>query len=295
VNWKARDWIGCFVAALAAAVAGAVFGRMIGLAPGVLGEGWMKMGSLDFKQEPHWYYGVTSFLPLVVLCVILRLTLFKEFPASRRQRAVIFPMMLGPALALGVTAALVVIAFVLGYPGLLEDWAHSWRYTIQSAARGQLYNAFGGVAFIVMITFVQGAALGGVAGVWFIAPLKLAGSSQRAASLSLAVFGAFAVLLSVAYALAESLKKGRDRAVCILNCRNVQQAMWGYSGTNGHNPGDSLPGFSVKTLAERGMYSAMPCPGAGHYSCIEGRIPKVGELMIRCSCPEHVPPDHGDW
>jgi hypothetical protein len=138
MSWKARDWIVCFVAALAAAVAGAVFGRMMGLDPGGLGWDWMKLGTLDFKQEPHWYYAVVSFLPLLVMCVILRLTLFREFVGSRRQLAVMFPMMLGPALALGVTAALVVAALALGYPGLPEDWVDGWIATIRSAARGQL-------------------------------------------------------------------------------------------------------------------------------------------------------------
>ena len=270
------------MAALAAAVAGAVFGRMSGLNPWFIGAGWTKLGSLDFKEEPHWYFGVASFLPLLVLCGVLRLTLFNDFPAPRRQRAVIFPMMVGPSLAIAASVAFVLTAMGLGFPDLfkhLVDITHS------------------PFAFVVATAFVQGVIVGVVAGAWFAAsPTPAAGSSRRVGNFLLAVVGAFTVLSSVASVVGAWIK-GKDRSACILNCRNVQQAMRSFCGMNGHNPGDVVPGFGASSLVGPGLYpDSMPvCPAGGRYTWVEGRFPLVGELMIRCSCPEHVPPDHGDW
>jgi hypothetical protein len=107
----------------------------------------------------------------------------------------------------------------------------------------------------------------------------------------------FVVLLCAASVLVESVKKGNDRAGCILNCRNVQQAMRSCHGMNGHNPGDVLPAFGNSTLVGPGRFiESMPvCPAGYRYKWVEGRVPMVGELMIRCSCPEHVPTGIEDW
>jgi hypothetical protein len=296
MSWKARDWTGCFVAALAAAVAGAVFGRMMGLDRGGLGQGWMKMGIVEMKEVPHFYCGVVSFLPLLVMCVILRLTLFKEFPAPRRQRAIVFSMMLGPMLAIGAVVALVLTASGLGYSDLLEYWADGWSATLRSAARGRLPDFDREITFIVVTTFVQGAVLGAVSGGWF-AESPGATSNRRPRNLVLAMSGILVVLFCAASVLVESEKKGYDRARCILNCRNVQQAMRSCHSMNGHNPGDVLPTFGASTLVGPGLFvESMPvCPAGYRYKWVEGRVPVVGELMIRCSCPEHVPTGIEDW
>ena len=83
---KARDWIGCFVAALAAAVAGAVFGRMIGCFRVFGDEEWLKWVPAGFRKFPEWCFGLLSVLPLLVVCGILRLTLLSVLPAPRWQR-----------------------------------------------------------------------------------------------------------------------------------------------------------------------------------------------------------------
>lgn len=291
MSWKARDWTGCFVAALAAAVAGAVFGRMSGCYSILEAEEWLMWASADFRKFPEWYFGLLSVVPLMVVCGILRLTLFRVLPAPRLQRVLVSSTSLAAALGLGFGAALILTMVGLGR----TDLAY-WSWWFQYVFEAPLYVGNDLIWILIVTAFVQGGVLGGVAGLWFAAREEPAEGRLKSRRMLQATVGTLLVLFSVALTILIPYKKGEDRTSCMVNCRNVQEAMRSYSGVNGIGAGDAVPGFSVRTLVNQGFFSAIPaCPGGGHYEVVEGRAPEVGELMIRCSCPEHVPPDHGDW
>lgn len=279
------------MAALAAAAAGAVFGRMSGCFRVFEDEEWLRWGSADFRKLPEWYFGLLSVVPLAVVCGILRLTLFRVLPAPLRQRILVSSMLLAAALGLGFGAALILTMVVLGRTEVTY-WSRWFQYAFQAP----LYVGNDLIWILIVTAFVQGGVLGGVAGFWFAAREEPAEGRLKSRRMLQATVGTLLVLFSVALTILIPDKKGRDRTSCMINCRNVQQSMRSYSGVNGIGAGDAVPGFSVRTLVNQGFFSAIPaCPGGGHYEVIEGRAPEVGELMIRCSCPEHVPPDHGDW
>lgn len=291
MSGKARDWTGCFVAALAAAVAGAVFGRVVGCFRIFEDEEWLRWGVADFRKFPEWYFGLLSVVPLLVVCRILRLTLFSVLPAPRRQRMLVSSMSLAAGLGLGFGAALILTMVALGRTELSY-----WSWWLHYVFEAPLYVGNDLIWILIVTAFFQGGVLGGVAGFWFAAGEQPAEGRLKARRILQATVGTLLVLFSVALTILIPYKKGEDRRSCIVNCRNVQQSMRSYSGVNGIGAGDAVPGFSVRTLVNQGLLSAIPaCPGGGHYEIIEGRAPEVGELMIRCSCPEHVPPDHGDW
>lgn len=291
MSWRARDWSGCFVVALAAAVAGAVFGRMSGCLLIFENEEWLRRGPADFRKFPEWYFGLLSVVPLAVVCGILRLTLFRVLPAPRRQRMLVSSMLLAAGLGLGFGAALILTMVGLGRTELSY-----WSWWFQSAFRVPLYIGFDLIWSLIVSAFVQGGVLGGVAGFWFPRGEQPSEGRLKVRISLQATVGTLLVLFSVALTILIPYKQGEDVRSCRINCRNVQQSMRSYSGVNGIGAGDAVPGFSVRTLVNQGYLSAIPaCPGGGHYEVIEGRAPEVGELMIRCSCPDHVPPDHGHW
>jgi energy-converting hydrogenase Eha subunit A len=291
MGWKARDWTGCFVAALAAAVAGAVFGRMSGCFRIFENEEWLRWGAADFRKFPEWYFGLLSVVPLLVVCGILRHTLFRVLPAPRRQRMLVSSMLLAAALAVGFGAAL-----ILTMAGLGRTEPTYWSWWFQRAFRAPHYAGNDLIWSLIVTAFVQGGVLGGVAGLWFPASEQPAEGRLKSRRMRQATVGTLLVLFSVALTILIPYKKGEDRRSCMLNCRNFQQAMRSYSGVNGIGAGDAVPGFSVRTLVNQGFFSAIPaCPGGGRYEVVEGRAPEVGELMIRCSCPEHVPTGVEHW
>jgi len=95
------------------------------------------------------------------------------------------------------------------------------------------------------------------------------------------------------------MKWSRDaaRADCLMNIRDVQQAMRAYMGMNGHNPETQVPEFSKESIIGPGKFldSEPKCPGGGTYTWIEGYHPAMGVLTLRCSCRDHVPENYSDW
>jgi hypothetical protein len=91
-------------------------------------------------------------------------------------------------------------------------------------------------------------------------------------------------------------KRDSERRGCLMNIRNVQQSMRSYSGVNGIGAGESRP-FPRTNLVGPGNFLVTEpvCPSGGTYIWIEDRVPQVGELMVRCSCRDHVPQDHSEW
>lgn len=111
-------------------------------------------------------------------------------------------------------------------------------------------------------------------------------------------------LIAVLFIGARAWKKGSDRAACILNLRNVQQAVRSYSNLNGLNPNTPAPGLRSQIIGfGKYMENEPVCPaGAGLYTAsAPDVIPDLGVLYLTCpnitqpNSTDHVPPQHGDW
>ena len=92
----------------------------------------------------------------------------------------------------------------------------------------------------------------------------------------------------------ESYSEGGDRAGCILNLRNIQQAVRAYHGINKMDVGDPL---EAEAVFDRFFNRVPRCNAGGIYTYIN-RVPKEGELYCICSHAEtksHVPEDYSDW
>lgn len=112
-------------------------------------------------------------------------------------------------------------------------------------------------------------------------------------------------LISVLFIGARAWKRSSDRAGCILNVRNAQQAIRGYANTRGLNPGDPIPGgLSRETVLTTGTDSYFrvlpPCPsGAAYIGQAETTIPAAGSLMMQCNFGDtdtnHYPKEDPNW
>ena len=107
-------------------------------------------------------------------------------------------------------------------------------------------------------------------------------------------------LISILFIGARAWKKGSDRAGCILNIRNFQQAVRSYGNMNALNPGDTAPAFTTVIIGtDKFMQNAPTCPGGGAYTGTAGTtIPLVGTVALTCSLAAsdaHAPTNTGDW
>ena len=92
-------------------------------------------------------------------------------------------------------------------------------------------------------------------------------------------------LISILFIGARAWKKGADRAGCILNIRNFQQATRSSANIHQLNPGDACPALSGVIIGS-GLFmeKAPTCPGAGTYSGSGALlIPAVGTVQLTCS------------
>lgn len=106
-------------------------------------------------------------------------------------------------------------------------------------------------------------------------------------------------LISILFIGARAWKRGSDRAGCILQIRNVQQAVRSYSNLNGYNPGATVSGLKTLVIGSGKFVEKTPaCPGSGSYTFLGDTIPNVGSLYMTCSLatPEsHVPGSYLEW
>jgi len=113
-------------------------------------------------------------------------------------------------------------------------------------------------------------------------------------------------LISILFIGARAWKKGADRAGCILNIRNVQQAARSFANMNGFNPGDSITSVAATfdaALVGSGLFveNDPTCPGGGTYSGLTATaVPAVGTVLLTCnwssgSSPSHAPSNTADW
>ena len=98
---------------------------------------------------------------------------------------------------------------------------------------------------------------------------------------------------SVLFVGARAWKNGSDRAACILNIRNVQQAVRAHQNINGLEFGAPLSMSDI--FGEDKFLPREPrCPSGGIYT-FSKTIPKIGKLACTCGHPEHEPAEHEDW
>jgi type II secretory pathway pseudopilin PulG len=104
-------------------------------------------------------------------------------------------------------------------------------------------------------------------------------------------------LISILFIGARAWKRGSDRAGCIMNIRNVQQAVRSHANMNGLNPGDTIA--STDIIGTGKFVEKNPtCPGLGTYGGLGTTVPAVGTLYMTCSLAAsetHVPSSYTDW
>ncbi len=86
-----------------------------------------------------------------------------------------------------------------------------------------------------------------------------------------------------------------DRAGCVIQQRNVQQAVRAYAAINSLKPGDPIDW--TKIIGPGNFIEKVPsCPvhGPGAYSYTT-TIPPIGTLVAPCKDPAHKPSGTEDW
>ncbi len=124
---------------------------------------------------------------------------------------------------------------------------------------------------------------------------QLAGHGLALAGTILGYVGLVVLVFSVIPVLfigARAWKKGSDRAGCIMNIRNVQQAVRGHEGMNNLSDGSLL---NLNDIFGPSGYLPQPvCPAGGTYT-FTNSIPAVGTVICKCSHADHVPTGTSSW
>ncbi|MEI6654040.1 MAG: type II secretion system protein [Verrucomicrobiota bacterium] len=106
-------------------------------------------------------------------------------------------------------------------------------------------------------------------------------------------------LIAILFVGARAWKKGSDRAGCILNIRNVQQAVRGHQNMNNLAVGDTLLRATIYSDTVNAAYLKTPkCPGGGTYTETLLTVPAIGTLYLPCSLAAtdiHVPAAYTEW
>lgn len=100
------------------------------------------------------------------------------------------------------------------------------------------------------------------------------------------------------YVAASWWKVGADRSGCILNIRNIEQAVRGHGGMKNMSIGDPLAPSKIHGKDGYSGYIKTPtCPSGGTYTYLSYN-PEVGELYCTCSHAKskgHEPEDYSTW
>lgn len=109
-------------------------------------------------------------------------------------------------------------------------------------------------------------------------------------------------LVAVLFIGGRAWKRGSDQALCVLNIRNVQQAVRSYANIYGYSPGDHVEGLKSKIIGFGKFVEEIPeCPAGGVYTYGEDfgedTIPPIGTVYLRCSLAEegHEMQDTANW
>ncbi|MBN8460509.1 MAG: type II secretion system protein [Verrucomicrobia bacterium] len=103
-------------------------------------------------------------------------------------------------------------------------------------------------------------------------------------------------LIAILFVGANAWKKGSDRAACIMNIRNVQQAVRGHQNMANKTTTDDLTKTDI--VGTGGYLETDPsCPSAGTYSWV-AKYPAVGTPAVTCSKSgdlQHAPSSTTGW
>ncbi|MDX1679697.1 MAG: hypothetical protein R3242_03105 [Akkermansiaceae bacterium] len=100
---------------------------------------------------------------------------------------------------------------------------------------------------------------------------------------------------SVLFVGARAWKKGADRSACILNQRNIQQAIRGHQNMFQHKKGEPINWNEI--FGPEGYMNEPVCPQGGRYNYLRN-YPPIGTLACGgCSIEEHQLPEEDiqDW
>ncbi len=98
--------------------------------------------------------------------------------------------------------------------------------------------------------------------------------------------------MSVLFVGARAWKKGSDRAGCIMNIRNVQQAVRGHQNLKSLDVGTPLDMNDI--FGPNGYLPQPVCPLGGTYT-YTNTIPPVGTVICKCSHADHMPTNTSTW
>lgn len=103
-------------------------------------------------------------------------------------------------------------------------------------------------------------------------------------------------LISILFVGARAWKKGSDRAGCIMNIRNVQQAVRGHQNMTNKSAGDAITATAI--IGSDGYIETSPsCPGSGTYT-LATTYPATGTAAYTCSKAtdlQHAPDSTTGW
>lgn len=120
-------------------------------------------------------------------------------------------------------------------------------------------------------------------------------------------------LIAILFIGARAWKKGSDRAGCIMNIRNVQQAVRGHMNMNGLTvvPASTLiysapavaadPAATPPVVAVAAVDGYLPgpsCPAQGAYTYTAGAAAPPGTIILACSLAtteDHIPTGTSTW
>lgn len=110
-------------------------------------------------------------------------------------------------------------------------------------------------------------------------------------------------LIAILFVGVQGWKRGSDRALCIINIRNVQTGVRGLANVSGVDPGQNFPNLQGQLFGTGNFLETSPaCPALGNYTygvdSGVNTVPLVGELYLSCDLagPEgHIPIDFNDW
>ena len=91
-------------------------------------------------------------------------------------------------------------------------------------------------------------------------------------------------LIAVLFIGANIYKKGADRAACILNIRNIHQAVRADQNLENRNSGDAIVG-TILGVANSGAYfeTVITCPSAGGAYTVATVYPPIGTVGADCA------------
>lgn len=110
------------------------------------------------------------------------------------------------------------------------------------------------------------------------------------------VIAVLLALISVVYLGVNEFKNGSDRALCIQNIANIQQATRSYCNMHDLDPGDYTTELEEKVIKNPGFFPKEPfCPAGGEYTYVSNVVPEVGTPFAKCSIEDHTPLKTDSW